>query len=178
MCSLCGSADSLPGNLIVFCDGVSCGRCFHQMCLTPALVDVPEGSWLCRACARSGNRVNPDAQLNSPKATLPAADAPELPAPTAAAGSPSQRSDGARKRPRDEAQHGWIADAVEIVREAVRQPNAVEAVYLVRDASGTAREAFRSTLMQTHAGALLLIRHLERRLEDYVGHDEHRAISG
>ena len=50
-CALCGIADSEPGDEILLCDGEGCGACWHQLCLKPVAVDVPEGDWLCPCCA-------------------------------------------------------------------------------------------------------------------------------
>ena len=50
-CAECGRTAAWPGNDILLCDGAGCDGAFHQLCLRPALVDVPEGEWLCSRCA-------------------------------------------------------------------------------------------------------------------------------
>ena len=54
-CAKCGEADDAAGNEILLCDGVGCNRGFHQRCLKPALLEVPEGAWLCPHCKKEGN---------------------------------------------------------------------------------------------------------------------------
>ena len=41
-CAACGGTDTLPGNEIMLCDGDGCDGAWHQLCLRPAVVDVPE----------------------------------------------------------------------------------------------------------------------------------------
>ena len=54
-CAKCGEADDAAGNEILLCDGIGCNRGFHQRCLEPALLEVPEGAWLCPHCKKEGN---------------------------------------------------------------------------------------------------------------------------
>ena len=61
-CTLCGSGDSFPGNEILLCDGIGCGTSYHQKCVTPAVLAVPEGTWLCRKCVKTGNPVDPEVE--------------------------------------------------------------------------------------------------------------------
>ena len=51
----------MPGNDILLCDGLDCGKCFHQRCQTPAVLKVPEDEWLCSECVANGNVVDPAA---------------------------------------------------------------------------------------------------------------------
>ena len=45
-CVACRGTDTHPGNEIMLCDGDGCERAWHQLCLRPALIDVPEDvSW-------------------------------------------------------------------------------------------------------------------------------------
>jgi len=51
-CSLCGIGDSSECNDVLLCDRNGCNRAFHQLCLSPPVVDVsnlPE-DWFCPAC--------------------------------------------------------------------------------------------------------------------------------
>ena len=41
-CAACGGTDTHPGNEIMLCDGDGCDGAWHQLCLRPAVVDVPE----------------------------------------------------------------------------------------------------------------------------------------
>ena len=50
-CAACRGADSHPGNEIMLCDGDGCDSAWHQLCLRPAVIDVPEGAWHCPRCA-------------------------------------------------------------------------------------------------------------------------------
>ncbi|XP_075471459.1 protein Jade-1 isoform X2 [Ascaphus truei] len=47
VCDVCQSPDGEDGNEMVFCD--KCNICVHQACY--GILNVPEGSWLCRTCA-------------------------------------------------------------------------------------------------------------------------------
>ncbi|XP_030642718.1 protein Jade-1 [Chanos chanos] len=47
VCDVCQSPDGEDGNEMVFCD--RCNICVHQACY--GILNVPEGSWLCRICA-------------------------------------------------------------------------------------------------------------------------------
>ncbi|XP_054754923.2 trichohyalin-like [Lytechinus pictus] len=47
ICDVCRAPDSEEGNEMVFCD--KCDICVHQACY--GIVNVPEGSWMCRTCA-------------------------------------------------------------------------------------------------------------------------------
>ena len=47
MCTVCERPDNEAQMLV--CD---CGAGYHIFCLTPPLEEVPEGEWLCRACAK------------------------------------------------------------------------------------------------------------------------------
>ena len=51
-CEACGRDDDEDSMLL--CD--SCDRGYHMTCLTPPLLDVPEGSWFCPECS-SGRAV-------------------------------------------------------------------------------------------------------------------------
>lgn len=35
---------------VLQCDGTGCGRAYHTYCLTPQLIQIPEGDWLCPSC--------------------------------------------------------------------------------------------------------------------------------
>ena len=52
-CSVC-SADATDDNDVVMCDGKGCFCAFHQMCLDPPLLEIPEGDgdWLCHKCGK------------------------------------------------------------------------------------------------------------------------------
>ena len=52
VCVECGRGDDDEHNDIVLCDGI-CGRAFHQMCVDPPLLVMPDedDAWLCPACA-------------------------------------------------------------------------------------------------------------------------------
>ncbi|XP_023027415.1 zinc finger protein ubi-d4 isoform X2 [Leptinotarsa decemlineata] len=45
-CSVCGNSDN--DDQLLFCD--DCDRGYHMYCLSPPLVDPPEGSWSCKLC--------------------------------------------------------------------------------------------------------------------------------
>ena len=60
-CTECGSGDSGAGNDILLCDGLGCDKCFHQHCVSPPVLKVPENEWLCTACVAVGNKVDPAA---------------------------------------------------------------------------------------------------------------------
>ncbi|XP_056633088.1 zinc finger protein ubi-d4-like [Diorhabda sublineata] len=45
-CSVCGNSDN--DDQLLFCD--DCDRGYHMYCLSPALVNPPEGSWSCKLC--------------------------------------------------------------------------------------------------------------------------------
>ncbi|KFP89226.1 Protein Jade-1, partial [Apaloderma vittatum] len=47
VCDVCRSPDGEDSNEMVFCD--KCNICVHQACY--GILNVPEGSWLCRTCA-------------------------------------------------------------------------------------------------------------------------------
>ncbi|KAJ8271642.1 hypothetical protein COCON_G00105010 [Conger conger] len=47
VCDVCQSPHGEDGNEMVFCD--KCNICVHQACY--GILNVPEGSWLCRICA-------------------------------------------------------------------------------------------------------------------------------
>ena len=61
MCDACGGGDSVGGNEILLCDGLGCGKNYHQKCVIPHVLKVPEGVWLCTSCSESGNEVDPEA---------------------------------------------------------------------------------------------------------------------
>ncbi|KAH9440097.1 hypothetical protein H4Q26_000008 [Puccinia striiformis f. sp. tritici PST-130] len=46
ICEICGSDEDDPN--ILLCD--SCDKGYHLQCLTPPLLNVPEGNWYCDAC--------------------------------------------------------------------------------------------------------------------------------
>ena len=50
-CSVCAVDTWVPGNWLLLCDGEGCDRAYHTRCLVPPLDAVPEGDWLCPACA-------------------------------------------------------------------------------------------------------------------------------
>ena len=60
-CSVCHGGDAELGNDILICDGLGCGKTFHQRCHKPSVLEVPENEWLCAECVRSGNQVDPAA---------------------------------------------------------------------------------------------------------------------
>lgn len=45
-CDSCGGGHS--EDKLVRCGG--CGKCFHLFCLTPPLVELPVGEWICAEC--------------------------------------------------------------------------------------------------------------------------------
>ncbi|KAJ8924827.1 hypothetical protein NQ315_000981 [Exocentrus adspersus] len=45
-CSVCGNSDN--DDQLLFCD--DCDRGYHMYCLSPPLVNPPEGSWSCKLC--------------------------------------------------------------------------------------------------------------------------------
>lgn len=45
-CSTCNNADN--EDQLLFCD--DCDRSYHTYCLSPPLVDLPEGNWSCKSC--------------------------------------------------------------------------------------------------------------------------------
>ena len=51
ICTACGEGWWAEGNWVLLCDGPGCERAYHTKCLRPALDAVPEGDWLCPACA-------------------------------------------------------------------------------------------------------------------------------
>ncbi|KAL1529745.1 hypothetical protein AB1Y20_000681 [Prymnesium parvum] len=59
-CKTCGGGDSSAGNEILLCDGLRCVNNFHQQCMEPPVLEVPEGAWLCPACVADGNIVDPE----------------------------------------------------------------------------------------------------------------------
>ena len=46
-CYICGGRKSVGRNRIIFCDGCDLG--YHQKCLVPVVLSVPDGSWFCSA---------------------------------------------------------------------------------------------------------------------------------
>ncbi|XP_072383186.1 zinc finger protein ubi-d4 isoform X1 [Diabrotica undecimpunctata] len=51
-CSMCGNSDN--DDQLLFCD--DCDRGYHMYCLSPALVNPPEGSWSCKLCIDHFNK--------------------------------------------------------------------------------------------------------------------------
>jgi transposase InsO family protein len=49
-CTLCG--DHRRANRLLMCDGCNLG--YHTFCLTPPLIDIPEGIWICPTCQQFG----------------------------------------------------------------------------------------------------------------------------
>ncbi|XP_019760084.1 zinc finger protein ubi-d4 B isoform X1 [Dendroctonus ponderosae] len=47
-CSVCGTSDN--DDQLLFCD--DCDRGYHMYCLSPPLVNPPEGSWSCQLCIK------------------------------------------------------------------------------------------------------------------------------
>lgn len=45
-CSTCNNADN--EDQLLFCD--DCDRSYHTYCLSPPLIDLPEGNWSCKSC--------------------------------------------------------------------------------------------------------------------------------
>ena len=66
LCEVCGLAHSKAGDQMLLCDGLRCGRSYHQRCCTPPVAEVPEGSWLCSGCVAADNEVDPDALCAPP----------------------------------------------------------------------------------------------------------------
>ena len=58
-CAACGDGEDEAGNEILLCDGDGCDACYHLQCLTPPLAAIPEGEWLCPACAASPEQERP-----------------------------------------------------------------------------------------------------------------------
>ena len=52
LCTKCGGGDETGGNDILLCDGIGCGKCFHQQCCSPPVTAVPENEWLCAPTLR------------------------------------------------------------------------------------------------------------------------------
>ena len=50
-CTVCESFHTNDDNVMLVCDGPGCNRPYHQHCLDPLLLTVPEGDWFCPACA-------------------------------------------------------------------------------------------------------------------------------
>ncbi|KAF0720246.1 Aste57867_433 [Aphanomyces stellatus] len=52
ICSKCGSTETSDGNDIVLCDCSPCHRAYHQQCLEPVLMELPneEDEWYCPRC--------------------------------------------------------------------------------------------------------------------------------
>lgn len=65
-CATCGGGESATGNEILLCDGLNCGNSFHQQCMDPPALEVPEGAWLCPACCENGNIVDPEVRICVP----------------------------------------------------------------------------------------------------------------
>ena len=49
-CAVCARDVTCDGNEIMLCDGAGCNGAYHQHCLAPPLLVVPEGDWLCPKC--------------------------------------------------------------------------------------------------------------------------------
>lgn len=60
-CEICGSGDR--EDRLLLCDGCDLG--FHLECLTPALNEVPLGSWFCNACRSEANGDHEPRQIRS-----------------------------------------------------------------------------------------------------------------
>ena len=67
-CTLCGGGESEAGNEILLCDGLHCVGCYHQQCVSPPVLEVPEGAWLCSSCVANGNIVDPQVEEDERKA--------------------------------------------------------------------------------------------------------------
>jgi hypothetical protein len=48
-CCVCSDDNGYEHNAIVYCDGSGCCVAVHQGCY--GIIDIPEGSWFCSACA-------------------------------------------------------------------------------------------------------------------------------
>ena len=59
-CMTCGGGESTSGNEILLCDGLRCANNFHQQCMNPPVLEVPEGAWLCPTCVGNGNVIDPE----------------------------------------------------------------------------------------------------------------------
>ena len=44
ICRVCGDHRYTLDNRMIYCDGI-CGHLYHQYCLLPILLDIPEGDW-------------------------------------------------------------------------------------------------------------------------------------
>ena len=49
VCEICLDPDDAASMLI--CDAIGCARGFHMACLTPPIISIPAGSWVCPTCA-------------------------------------------------------------------------------------------------------------------------------
>ena len=67
-CTLCGGGESEAGNEILLCDGWHCVGCFHQQCVDPPVLEVPEGTWLCQTCVANDNIIDPEIEEDERKA--------------------------------------------------------------------------------------------------------------
>ena len=67
-CTACGEGWWAEGNWMLLCDGLGCERAYHTKCLRPALDAVPEGDWLCPACAPQAPELPPAPMGKKPKA--------------------------------------------------------------------------------------------------------------
>ena len=45
-CPICAESWSARTNRMVYCEDPSCGVGYHQLCLTPPLLVIPDGEWL------------------------------------------------------------------------------------------------------------------------------------
>jgi hypothetical protein len=43
---------------VLHCDGTGCGRAYHTYCLTPHLIQIPEGDWLCPSCVDNAHKAS------------------------------------------------------------------------------------------------------------------------
>ena len=69
-CAVCGEFDDEEGNDLLLCDGAGCRAAHHLRCLSPPLLSVPAGCWLCPRCTEKSDRPVDRMPLGEVKAEL------------------------------------------------------------------------------------------------------------
>lgn len=69
-CAVCGEFDDEEGNDLLLCDGAGCRAAHHLRCLSPPLLSVPAGCWLCPRCTDKSDRPVDRMPLGEVKAEL------------------------------------------------------------------------------------------------------------
>ena len=55
VCYRCESGKEMPDNQVMLCDNLLCATiAWHQLCLEPPILEIPDGIWFCPICADNG----------------------------------------------------------------------------------------------------------------------------